>query len=178
MMAAVDQREPARAGPGDRDAILSAVHRTEYGRLVGLARLLLDDRGQAEEVVQEAFVRTYANWDRVRTKSDPLPYLRTSVVNLARGGLRRRRTARAHRPERALHAVAAEQVVDERTTSTALADAVRALPERQRECVVLRYYLECSTAECAAALGISEGSVKTHLHRALVALGPPMEALR
>ena len=54
-----------------------------YSQLVGLARLLLDDRGQAEEVVQEAFVRTYTGWKRVRRKEDPLPYLRSTIVNLA-----------------------------------------------------------------------------------------------
>ncbi len=52
-----------------------------------------------------------------------------------------------------------------------LNDAVRALPRRQRECVVLRYYLECTTAETAGALGVSDGTVKQHLHRALEALG-------
>ena len=58
-----------------------------------------------------------------------------------------------------------------------IAAAVRALPRRQRECVVLRFYLDASTAETAAALGVSEGSVKTHLHRALGALARELEEL-
>jgi RNA polymerase sigma factor (sigma-70 family) len=57
-------------------------------------------------------------------------------------------------------------------------DAVRSLPQRQRECVVLRYFEECSTAETAAALGIGEGAVKTHLHRGLKAMEEKLEATR
>lgn len=56
--------------------------------------------------------------------------------------------------------------------------AVRDLPERQREVVVLRYLLELSTAEAASTLGISEGSVKTHLHRALATLETTLEGAR
>jgi RNA polymerase sigma factor (sigma-70 family) len=52
---------------------------------------------------------------------------------------------------------------------------VRALPRRQRECVVLRYFLDCSTAQTADALGVSDGTVKQHLHRALAALGVALE---
>jgi RNA polymerase sigma-70 factor (sigma-E family) len=162
----------------DRDVVLAAAYGAHYAELVGLARLLLDDRGQAEEVVQEAFVRTYAGWARVRTKDDPLPYLRTAVVNLARGGLRRRRFARERRLEAVPDAESPESTVERGEAHRALSAAVRALPDRQRACVVLRYYLDCSTAECARTLGISEGSVKTHLHRALAALAPRLEELR
>jgi RNA polymerase sigma-70 factor (sigma-E family) len=162
----------------DRDAVLAEAYRAHYAQLVGLARLLVDDRGQAEEVVQEAFVRTYTGWSRVRTKDEPLPYLRASVVNLARGNLRRRRVVRERRLQVAPDAESAEATAERDHTNRALADAVRALPERQRACVVLRYFLECSTTECAETLGISEGSVKTHLHRALAALAPRLEELR
>jgi RNA polymerase sigma factor (sigma-70 family) len=55
--------------------------------------------------------------------------------------------------------------------------ALRELPTRQRACVVLRFYLECSTTETASALGISEGAVKTHLHRAMRALAERLEGL-
>ena len=54
----------------------------------------------------------------------------------------------------------------------------RALPRRQRECVVLRYFLDCSTAETADALGVSDGTVKQHLHRALAALGVALGTTR
>jgi RNA polymerase sigma-70 factor (sigma-E family) len=169
---------PVAVAEHDRDRVLGAVYARHYSELVGLARLLLDDRGQAEEVVQEAFVRTYAGWHRVRRQHDPLPYLRSTVVNLARGGLRRRRVARERQLEAVPDTESAEVIAERDQVSRALASAVRSLPGRQRECVVLRYFLDYSTAECAAALGVSEGSVKTHLHRALSALSPRLEALR
>jgi RNA polymerase sigma-70 factor (sigma-E family) len=163
-------------GPVDADAVLGRLFQLHYEQLVGLARLLVDDRGQAEEVVQEAFARAYAGWSRLRDRDHPLPYLRSSVVNLARGGLRRRRTARRTRLAPVPDTVSAEVVAATREHEHAVATAVRALPRRQRECVVLRYYLECSTAETATALGIGEGSVKQHLHRALAALGSTLQA--
>jgi RNA polymerase sigma-70 factor (sigma-E family) len=154
---------------------LADVYATHYAVLVGLARLLLDERGLAEEVVQEAFARTYAAWPRLRTPDDPLPYVRRAVVNLARGGLRRRMVARRAVGPRAAAAPSAESGALAGERRREVAAAVRALPRRQRECVVLRYFLDCSTAETADALGVSEGTVKQHLHRALgtlaVALG-------
>ena len=160
------------------DDVLGRVYREHYGSLVGLARLLLDDRGVAEEVVQEAFARTLAGWRRLRSPDDPLPYVRRAVVNLARGNLRRRVVARARRPGPPDDAASAESVVLRAASGRAVRDAVAGLPDRQRACVVLRYYLDCSTAEAASALGISEGSVKTHLHRAVATLGSRLEVLR
>jgi RNA polymerase sigma-70 factor (sigma-E family) len=152
------------------DRALADLYAAQYPRLVGLARLLLDERGLAEEVVQEAFARTYAAWPRIRRSDDPLPYVRRAVVNLARGGLRRRSVARRAPAPRPDDVPSPEQgaLVDERRRE--VADAVRALPRRQRECVILRYFLDCSTAETADALAVSEGTVKQHLHRALAAL--------
>lgn len=158
-------------GGDDVDRVLGAVFRAHYESLVGLARLLLDDRGQAEEVVQEAFARAYASWTRLRNRDDPLPYVRSAVVNLARGGLRRRRTVRHTRLTPVPDTASAESTAMAREQSRVMAGAVRELPRRQRECVVLRYYLDSSTADTATTLGISEGSVKQHLHRALAALG-------
>jgi RNA polymerase sigma-70 factor (sigma-E family) len=158
--------DPAGGDPAGRDEILAAVYRTHARRLVGLARLLLDDATQSEEVVQEAFARTYAGWSRLRRPDDPLPYVQRAVVNLARGGLRRRVRARAFRPERTPDVPSAEHSAALRERGREVAAAVRTLPRRQRECVVLRYYLDCSVHETAQALRISDGSVKQHLHRA------------
>jgi len=152
------------------DDPLARVFQMNGPALVGLARLLLDDPGQAEEVVQEAFIRTYAAWRRVRDKDDPLPYVRRTVVNLARGGLRRRRIERTPRFERVIHAPSAESAAASNARDREVAAAVHALPRRQRECVVLRFYGDCAVADIAAALRISDGSVKQHLHRAMAAL--------
>jgi RNA polymerase sigma-70 factor (sigma-E family) len=160
---------------GDRDSVLGRLFECQYAALVGLARLLLDERGEAEEVVQEAFARVYEGWGRVRDKDDPLPYVRRAVVNLARGGLRRRLVVRRarHVPVADVSSPEAGVVVAERRRE--VLEAVHALPRRQRECVVLRYYLDCSTAETSATLGISDGAVKTHLHRALATLAERLE---
>jgi RNA polymerase sigma-70 factor (sigma-E family) len=160
----------ARAQRDERDAVLGAVFRESYSTLVGLAALLLDERGQAEEVVQEAFARTYVAWPRLRDRADPLPYVRRAVVNLARGGLRRRLTMRRYLATAAGEVPSPETDVIADEWRREITAAVAALPRRQRECVVLRYFLDCSVAATATTLGISEGSVKQHVHRAMASL--------
>lgn len=169
---------PRPAVKADRDSTLEALYRARYRELVGLARLLLDDRGEAEEVVQEAFARTYAGWSRVRDQAGPITYVRRAVVNLAKGGLRRRQVARRNPVDAIPDDPSAESSAMASSEQQAVAEAVRLLPERQRQCVVLRYFLDCSTAETAATLGISNGAVKTHLHRALASLTRELESLR
>jgi RNA polymerase sigma-70 factor (sigma-E family) len=154
---------------------LARVFHTHGPALVGLARLLLDDPGQAEETVQEAFIRTYAAWRRVRDQDNPLPYVRRTVVNLARGGLRRRRIEQRPRFEREVHAPSAETAAVRNAGDLEVATAVHALPRRQRECVVLRFYGDCAVSEIAQTLRISEGSVKQHLHRALANLSEVLD---
>lgn len=150
----------------------------EHGTpLLRLAVVLTGDQGLAEDLVQEAFVRL----QRVRTGPAPgseLPYLRRTVVNLSHGHHRRLRVVRAHRPEPAAHGRAAESDAVRRDGQRLVAEAVRGLPDRQRDCVVLRFYAELSDTEIAETLGISPGSVKTHLHRARASLASALEALR
>lgn len=154
---------------------LRRVYETEFTRLVGLARLLVDRREDAEEVVQEAFARTWANLGRVRA-DDPLPYVRRAVVNLSRGRLRRLRTVRAaHHTEPRADAASAEHDAVERDRHRALLRQLHHLPRRQRECVVLRFYGDLTVPEIARSLGVAEGSVKSHLHRALATLAIELE---
>jgi len=178
MMVAMASREARLAAVRGGAGELEDVYRDHFGSLVRLARLLLDDKESAEEVVQEAFTRTYLAARKMRGPDDALPYVRTAVVNLARSGLRRRRTARNAHLQPVPDAVSAEHETLRDDMRRQVADAVRALPRRQRECVVLRYFSECSTAQTAAALGISEGSVKSNLHRALASLGVVLEDAR
>jgi RNA polymerase sigma-70 factor (sigma-E family) len=168
--------EPRIDAGGSAEAALRAAYTTQYGRLVGLARLLVDRRDDAEEVVQEAFARTWAGLGRVH--GDPLPYLRRAVVNQSRGRLRRRRTAAAHRPEAARPVESAESGAVRGATTRAVVAGLRTLPRRQRECVVLRFYEDLTVPEIARALGLAEGSVKSHLHRALAALAVELEDQR
>ena len=164
--------------PVSPDALLAELHRAHYGALVGLAQLVVDGRSDAEEVVQEAFVRLYASWTRLRDPDSALAYLRSSVLNLGRSRIRRRIVARRYlqsqRPDdvstpAADDALVSGSRVDPATRATVLA-AVRSLPRRQRECVLLRYYGGLGEQDVAATLGISAGSVKTHTHRAMAAL--------
>ena len=152
---------------GDRDAVLADLHRDHYRSLVRLACLLVDDVGPGEEVVQDAFVRVYRAWARV---DDPLKYLRTAVMNSARSGLRRRRSARRYVPPAVRAAPGADDAVVVLSEHAEVLDALRALPRRQRECLVLRYYADLSEVEIASTLGISTGSVKSHAHRGMAAL--------
>jgi RNA polymerase sigma-70 factor (sigma-E family) len=158
-----------------REAALAALFRDHYANLVRLASLLVDDQGAAEEVVQEAFVGLFRRWDRLDDIQAAPGYLRTTVVNLARSRLRRRAVRRRHRPEEVPDAPSAELGALARDEERAVLAAVAGLPRRQRECLVLRYYLDLGQAETAAILGISVGSVKSHTHRGLTTLAAALE---
>jgi RNA polymerase sigma-70 factor (sigma-E family) len=149
--------------------------RREYPGMVGMASLLLGSRAAAEDVVQEAFVRMLVRWPTVADDRAGA-YLRTTVLNLARGRLRRERVAgREHRVLRLVRDEPDDAAVagDEHRR---VMGALDRLPRRQRECAVLRYYLDYSEAEIAAALGVAAGSVKSHLSRARTALATALEA--
>jgi len=167
--------------PASPDALLAELHREHYRTLVALARLVVDTPAEAEEVVQEAFVRLCASWRGLREPDRALAYLRSSVLNLGRSRIRRRVVARRYlSAQRSVDTVpgADEQADTGVVERAAVLAAVRSLPRRQQECVLLRYYERLSEHEIAAALGISEGSVKTHTHRAMAALAGKLEALR
>jgi RNA polymerase sigma-70 factor (sigma-E family) len=152
------------------------LYREHYRSLVRLASLLLDDVGSSEEVVQDAFVRVHVAWDRITDPSKRVAYLRSAVLNGARSRLRRRQVRRRLEPvpDRLTgeSAEAGALVAEEHRQVLA---ALRSLPDRQRECLALRYYLDLSEADIAATLGISAGSVKTHTHRGMAALEKALE---
>jgi RNA polymerase sigma-70 factor (sigma-E family) len=169
----VIEETPARAVPvpaARREDQIAELFRVHYRALVVVAALLLDESATAEEVVQDAFAGLVRNWDRLRDPGAAPAYLRRSVVNLARSRLRRLRTSRAHAvpiaasvPSPEDHALLAEE-------HRAVLVLVRRLPRRQRECLVLRFYLDATPAEIARTLGIAEGSVKAYTHRGLATL--------
>jgi RNA polymerase sigma-70 factor (sigma-E family) len=150
-----------------RDEELVSLFSVQYVPLCRLAYLLLGDAARAEDVVQEAFLRTFAGWGRIRQPELAAAYLRRSVVNLCRSGLRhrpveRRGNSRSYRDE----ADGAGGWEDDVASAHTVLDAVRALPPRQRATVVLRYYLDLSEADIAATLGTSPGTVKSQLAKA------------
>ena len=162
--------------PTDVAAVeLRELYRRHRNELVRLAALLVGD--EAEEIVQDAFVKAHAGWPRRRDPARSLSYLRSTVLNGARSRLRRRALAARipWGPER--NAVSAEDLALVRDEHLRVVSALRRLPRRQRECVTLRYYLDLPESEIASALGISPGSVKTHLHRAVATLACRLEEL-
>lgn len=152
-----------------------AEYRAHYVALARLAGLLLSDRHAGEEVAQEAFARFLMARRRV---DDPAAYLRTSVLNLCRSRLRRLRVARRHPPVPEPAVAGPEEATRSIASHARLVGALGQLPVRQREAVVLRYYLEMTEKEMADCMGVSTGAVKTHLHRGLEHLADLMEDLR
>lgn len=151
--------------PAGRDAALRAAFLRHHADLVRLARLLLDDQGSAEEVVQEAFLRLRQAWPRLRDSAAAGAYLRTTVVNLSRSTLRRRLMQLRHSLLPTLDAPSAEDQVVRAERHEAVRTALRSLPRRQREAIVLRYYADLSEPEIAQAMKLSLGAVKAHLRR-------------
>lgn len=172
-MAAMVSGSAAHVGPtGATGAAgeVAALHRTHYRSLVRLAALLLDDVGASEEVVQDAFVQLQLRWRRLADPHRAPAYLRSSVLNGARSRLRHRQVGARHLQPVPAPAPSAEAGALATDAHDHMMSALARLPARQREALVLRFYLELSEAEMAAAMGISAGSVKTHVHRGLAAL--------
>ena len=155
--------------PGRVD--LQQLYRAHGRYLVRLAVLLVDDVSSAEDVVQDAFVALHRKAETLRDPDAALGYLRTSVLNLSRSAIRRRQVARKHlkvaEPEAT---AAADHDVLLRDEHRAALAAVRSLPPRQSEVLVLRYWAGLSEREIAEALGISTGSVKSAASRGMSTL--------
>jgi RNA polymerase sigma-70 factor (sigma-E family) len=148
---------------------LFAVH---YVPLTRLATLLTSDPANAEEIVADSFVALHMRWHKLGDADRAVAYLRATVVNRSRSALRHRRVVERHvaASDHGAQAPSAETGALERLTSAAILAAVSALPTRQREALVLRYYGDLSEAAIAEAMGCSRGSVKSHLSRGMAAL--------
>ncbi|GAA1237763.1 SigE family RNA polymerase sigma factor [Oryzihumus leptocrescens] len=162
---------------------LTDLYAAHWASLVRLAWLLVRDQQVAEEAVQDAFVSMHARWQQLRDPEAALAYLRRSVVNTSRSVVRHRVVEDRHlareassptSPWRTTEASAEERAVAHEQGEELLS-ALRGLPRRQREVLVLRYYLDLTEAQIADALGISPGSVKSHAHRGLSSLRTQME---
>lgn len=147
-------------------ADLEKVYAEDFGRLVGVARMILGGADGAEEIVQEAFVRSLARWRHLSERDAPRAYVRAAVVNLCRSRFRRRVMAL----RRAEPVPSAEVAAGDAKRRDDLLAAMARLPLRQREVVALRYLEGLSTNETAEVLSIAPGTVKAHLHRGLAAL--------
>ena len=160
---------PGAAGPA-ADRAVTVLYHSHYAVLVREAALLVGDVATAEDVVQDCFIALHRGWWRVRDTSTALSYLRRSVINKSRSVLRRRAVAgRLPLPAQPPLPSAEDSALAVARLSLVRA-ALRALPARQREVLVLRYYADLPETQIAAVLGISRGSVKVHAARARDAL--------
>jgi len=174
----------AEASPADAtvdaDALVVQLFQAEGASLVRLARLFVDDRNAAEDLVQEAFIRLRRSAHRIRDPARAAPYLRSIVLNLARDSNRRGLVSMRHHLPFDDAVASVEDEISLRDDQRAVIEALRHLPHRQRDCILLRFYNELGIAEIADTLGLSPNSVKTHLQRGLAALerqlGVPAEA--
>lgn len=157
------------------DVLLAEIFRSEAANLVRMARFFVDDRSAAEDLVQEAFIRLARSAHRIREQDRVVPYLRSIVLNLARDHNRRGLVSLRHQPPAEPEGASIEEQIGVREDQQAVINALRELPHRQRDCLVLRYYLEVGISEIGETLGISANSVKTHLQRGLRALSSMLE---
>ncbi len=154
----------------DADAAIVEIYGAHYRSLVRLATLLVHDIATAEEVVQDSFVALHAGLHRLRDSEKTLSYLRAAVVNRARSVLRHRIVVDRNAPKPAPDMPSAEHGALALIERSSVVAALRSLPERQREVVVLRFYGDLSEAQIATAMGITRGAVKSHTSRAMSAL--------
>lgn len=145
----------------DRDSEFKQFFEVEFRPLRRLGYLLTGDWAEAEDLAQEAMVRTYRAWGSIRDREQPGAYARSVLVNRRRSLLRRSMVAQKH----------AELLRDEEYApqlgedGMLLWDAIRSLPQRQRAAVVLRFYEDLTEAEIARILDAPVGTVKSLVHR-------------
>jgi RNA polymerase sigma-70 factor (sigma-E family) len=159
----------------DADAAVEQLYAAHYRRLVRLSVLLVGDPETAEEVVQDSFVAMHGRWRSLREPEQGLAYLRQTVVNRSRSVLRHRGVRARHVPAAAPDLPGADEDVLATERRGVILEALRGLPDRQREVLALRYYLDLSEADIAETLGISRGAVKSHASRGVAALRAQME---
>jgi RNA polymerase sigma-70 factor (sigma-E family) len=150
-------------------AAVTALYREHALSLIRLAHIMLGSRAGAEDVVHDAFCGLYRRWEHLVDKDKALGYVRSSVLNGCRTALRRGRLAK-HVATYQPAAISAEAAVLSSEERREVVLALRRLPERQREVLVLRYYLDLPDEQIAADLGISPSTIRSTRHRALASL--------
>ena len=155
----------------DADHSLTTLYMTHYGPLVRVAALLVQDLTAAEEIVQDSFVAAHAAWRRRPDADYALACLHRCVVDRSRAVLRGRMGAGPPPADRA----AALREASAGLGSSAYIWALWALPARQREVVVLRYFADLPDTQVAAATGISPSAVKIQTARAMSSLQAGLE---
>jgi RNA polymerase sigma-70 factor (sigma-E family) len=161
----------------EREAAITRLFETHAAQFTRLAALL-GAGAEAEDVVADAFCDLHRRWGRLRNPDAAPAYLRSAVCNLVRMRLRHRKVVQRHAPEQPQDASSAECEIILREDQQEVVCALRELPSRQREALVLRYWLDLREAEIAQAMGISAGSVKVHTSRGMAALTKALRGTR
>lgn len=166
--------------PADEAAFVEFAQ-TARPRLRSTAYLMCGDWHLASDHVQEGLIRVYVAWPRLQRQGGEFAYARKAVVSAFLDARRKRSSGEIPaEPDRG--AASAEDVASDVSARAALMAAMRRLPERQRACVVLRYFEDLDVAETAATLGCSQGTVKSQTSKALGSLrsmfeSPPLGGL-
>jgi RNA polymerase sigma-70 factor (sigma-E family) len=160
---------PPRA-PAASDRLVDELYRGHALRLTRMALLLVGDKPSAEDVVQEAFLGLFRGLGRLSDPGRAVAYLRVSVLNGCRSVLRARKRANLRAAADFPAVWSAESAVLAGEDRREVLAAVARLPRRQREVLVLRYFLGLSDSEIAADLGVSRGTVVSTASRALATL--------
>lgn len=155
------------------DAAINDFLHTAYPRLVAAVALVCSSRPAAEDAVQEALIRAWERSEKGEEIEHLNAWVTTVALNLVRSGLRR---VIAERKARSRLAAMSHEGAGPSGDRIDVERALATLPRRQREAVVLRYYLQLDTREVAEVLRTSEGTVKSTLSRARAALAPALGA--
>jgi len=164
----VDQID-TRAAEAEADRRVTELYEAHALGLGRLALLMLGDRDAAQDVVQDAFFGLYRRWGKLDSVDAAPGYLRTSVLNGCRTLLKKRSRPVPLAIEESLES--AEAALIQTEEQRAMLATIRRLPPRQREALVLRYYLDMSEDQAARAMGVSLGTVKSATSRAVAAVG-------
>jgi RNA polymerase sigma-70 factor (sigma-E family) len=147
---------------------VTALYREHALGLTRLALVLVQDRQAAEDIVQDAFCGLHKRWDHLRDTDRALSYARSAVLNGCRSEFRRRKASRHQLPD--VPAWSAESAALASEERREVLRALLRLPARQREALVLRYYMDLSEAETASAMRVSRGTAKSTAARGIAAL--------
>jgi RNA polymerase sigma-70 factor (sigma-E family) len=159
----IQARDPARE--------ITALYHAHALGFVKLAVVMTGDQSAAEDIVQDAFLGLHRRWNALADQDKALSYVRSCVLN----GCRQLHRVRYRRERIVLDppadAESAEDVAVLGEANRQVLAAIRQLPPRQREAVVLRYYLDMTEDQAAQAMGVSRGTVKSATSRAVAAVG-------
>lgn len=154
-----------QAATTDRDVGLRQLYERRHADMVRFAAFLTGDVVAAEDIAQDAFAKVFDGWDRINDLDRVDAYLKSTVVNLVRGGHRKQQVAERRATTHLTVVPSAEDDAVSQIGRERVLAAVSNLPLRQRACVVMRHWMRMTESEIAEVLELSVGSVRTHIKR-------------